>query len=166
MKTSSGFTLISFILVIAIIGFIAVIALPSIGSIASQSKEKELKADLRILKNALEFYFINWGDYPDLKQNEWEDPDVNPLFKESPRLVYALPEDVFNPGHSYQYDVKLKGEKFKKNTFRLKSLYALYTKGPSGTGNVTIPKNTEDEIRLHGESDQGYITNARLVVPP
>lgn len=157
MNRPAGFTLVSFILVVAIIGAITAILLPAAANVGSAAKVKKTKADLRNIKNALEFYCLTYGVYPDLKQNEWEDPDQNVLLHMERRLIDYLPEDPYNPGNGYQYELYL-GKDWTE------PVYAVYTKGPQGNGSVQFKQKEPDRVTIRNGATTAFITNARDVV--
>lgn len=65
-----GFTLIELLIVVAIIAILAAIAVPNFLEAQTRSKVSRVKADLRILKTALEAYNMDLNYYP------WCDADL------------------------------------------------------------------------------------------
>jgi type II secretory pathway pseudopilin PulG len=153
MEKRAGFTLISFILVVAIIGMLTVILFPAVADVGHKAKIGGVKADLRLLKNALEYYCLVYGVFPDLKQNEWEDPGKNLLLFVEKRLIDQLPEDPFNPGSGYQYKLH-----------KAKKWYIVYTRGLNGNGSAKFNKDDPDRVIVRKGATAAYVTNARDVV--
>jgi general secretion pathway protein G len=60
-----GFTLIELLVVIAIIGLLSSVVLASLSQARSKSRDSRRIADLNQIRNALELYYHNFGDYPD-----------------------------------------------------------------------------------------------------
>src|SRR5436190_438508 len=62
----AAFSLIELVIVIIIIGILAAIAIPRFGSASSGSGESSLRADLVIVRRAINMYFVEHGsNYPD-----------------------------------------------------------------------------------------------------
>ncbi|TYP51614.1 type II secretion system protein [Thermosediminibacter litoriperuensis] len=59
-----GFTLLELLIVVAIITLIGTIAIPSVSELLKDSKTKIGEANAAILKNALEMYYTDKGNYP------------------------------------------------------------------------------------------------------
>jgi len=68
-KMVQGFTLIELLVVVAIIAILAAIALPNFLEAQTRSKVSRVKADLRILKTALEAYNMDANYYPYCEDN-------------------------------------------------------------------------------------------------
>lgn len=60
----SGFTLVELLIVIVIIAVLAAIALPRFMDSGQRSKEASLKADLKLVRNALELFKNDTGAWP------------------------------------------------------------------------------------------------------
>ena len=69
-KNGEGFTLIELLVVVAIIAILAAIGLPNFLEAQTRAKVSRVKADLRILKTALEAYNMDLNHYP------WCDTDL------------------------------------------------------------------------------------------
>ncbi|HUT96329.1 MAG TPA: prepilin-type N-terminal cleavage/methylation domain-containing protein, partial [Candidatus Paceibacterota bacterium] len=64
MKKNSGFTLIELLVVIAIIGLLATIVLVALSNARMKAKISRAQADLRQLRNAIEFLVDDTGKWP------------------------------------------------------------------------------------------------------
>ncbi|CDF58234.1 type II secretion system protein [Thermobrachium celere] len=69
MKRKKGFTLIEFIAVIAIIGILAATLIPEVSSYTTNAQKAKLRADARILLNAIEMYNASVTDENKLINN-------------------------------------------------------------------------------------------------
>ncbi|MBU1127348.1 type II secretion system GspH family protein [Patescibacteria group bacterium] len=77
-----GFTLIELLIVMAIIGILASIGLVSFRSSQAKARDAQRKSDLSQMQRALEAYFNDKGEYPEvdslpLAGDEWIDTDVD-----------------------------------------------------------------------------------------
>mgnify|MGYP003699977431 CR=1 FL=1 len=63
-KDERGFTLIELIVVIAILGILAAIAVPRVTTSLSNAKTNADEANIKILQNAVERYYVEKGTYP------------------------------------------------------------------------------------------------------
>src|SRR5688572_28054224 len=64
IKKQEGFTLLELLIVIIINGIIALLIVPNVVSAPKKSRDTKRKTDLREVKNSLEAYRIDKGDYP------------------------------------------------------------------------------------------------------
>lgn len=64
LKKQEGFTLLELLIVIVIIGILALLIVPNVVSAPKKSRDTKRKTDLREVKNSLEAYRIDKGDYP------------------------------------------------------------------------------------------------------
>jgi len=65
-KDERGFTLIELIVVIAILGILAAIAVPRVTTSLKTAKENANKANLKIIQNAIERYYVEHNNtYPE-----------------------------------------------------------------------------------------------------
>lgn len=163
MKSSQGFTLLSMLLVLAIVGLLSVIVLPSVMGVGREANLSRMKANLRSIRNALEHYYITYGEYPDQDFGAWDDPAQNALLAMNMRLLDRMPEDIYNPGHTYEYAVAFKGDKMAGNTERRRSIYVVSTTGPAQDGKVQFWNNREDYTTISKGAVEGYVTNAGTV---
>jgi len=65
MKNNKGFTLIEMMIVISIIGILASIAAPSFQRSVIRAKEASLRSSLFVLRDVLDQYYADHGDYPE-----------------------------------------------------------------------------------------------------
>ncbi len=60
-----GFTLIELLIVTAIIGILAAIAIPALDTAIQKTRQRATMSDMRTLANALHFYLVDEGHFPD-----------------------------------------------------------------------------------------------------
>lgn len=60
-----GFTLIELLVVVLIIGILAAIAVPQYETAVKKSRLSTVMSNVKLLKDALELYYLNMGEYPD-----------------------------------------------------------------------------------------------------
>ena len=101
-----GFTLVEMLLVLAIIGILVTILIPSVVDVTRDTKEKQVKADLRLLQAALSQYYIKYNDFPASGDQTW----AGKLLAMRPRVLEKEPQDPFAPADAadtyYQYDYR------------------------------------------------------------
>lgn len=62
--TRRGFTLVELLVVIIVIAVLAAIAIPKFASSSQRSKESSLRANLKVVRNAVEMFKNDTGFYP------------------------------------------------------------------------------------------------------
>ncbi|MCG3125204.1 MAG: hypothetical protein CHACPFDD_00019 [Phycisphaerae bacterium] len=60
----SGFTLVEMIIVVVIVGILAAIAIPRLSRGASGASDSGVRGNLAVLRNAIELYYYEHGEYP------------------------------------------------------------------------------------------------------
>ena len=63
-RAGGGFTLIELIVVITIIGILSTIALPALRQVPVKAAEAVLKNDLRAMRDVIDQYYADEGNYP------------------------------------------------------------------------------------------------------
>ena len=63
-KGDKGFTLIELIVVIAVLGVLATLIIPKVVGVKSDAETKAMEANERIIRNALERYYLEHETYP------------------------------------------------------------------------------------------------------
>src|SRR3989304_2227488 len=63
-KNSRGFTLIEMLIVIVVISILAMIVIPRLLGAGRKAKESALRGDLQQLRNAIQQFEADCGDYP------------------------------------------------------------------------------------------------------
>lgn len=63
-RAAAGFTLLELIVVVTIIGILSTIALPALKNIPRRATEAVLKNDLRAMRDVIDQYYADHGNYP------------------------------------------------------------------------------------------------------
>jgi len=91
---NKGFTLVELLIVIVILGILAAIVIARFAGATKESKEANLKGNLRSMRSSLEIYKANSnaGIYPPLLDDLWKgtNTDVN-----SKTFLERIPQDPF-----------------------------------------------------------------------
>ncbi|MCX6731429.1 MAG: prepilin-type N-terminal cleavage/methylation domain-containing protein, partial [Candidatus Parcubacteria bacterium] len=66
-ENKKGFTLIELLVVISIIGLLSSIVLASLNSARAKARDAKRMSDLHQLQLALELYYNQYGQYPDVQ---------------------------------------------------------------------------------------------------
>ena len=147
-----GFTLVEMLLVLAIVGILVTIILPSVVGVSMDAKEKQAKADLRLVQAAIGQYYIRYNTFPaDNDDDTW----IDKLLAMSPRVITKRPVDPFRTATDpdnpppYQYD-------FYVPAANEVPTYVVWCVGVSGAG--TADADSSDHITV--SNDAIYVTNA------
>lgn len=70
LRSRRGFSLIELVIVVLILGIIAAIAVPRMSRGAKGAQESSVASDLAALRNAIDLYYTEHGDYPDTAKFE------------------------------------------------------------------------------------------------
>ncbi|HCJ11362.1 MAG TPA: hypothetical protein DHW14_09420 [Clostridiales bacterium] len=85
LSGQKGFTLIELLVVVAILGILATVAFPRIMDAIDNARERKALADLTVLRDALERFYLEWAVFPpklsDLQDKGFVGPDFT--FKNS-----------------------------------------------------------------------------------
>ena len=98
-----GFTLIELLVVMTIIGVLLTIAVPRYFRTVERSKETVLKHDLSVLRESLDKYYADIGQYPQalpvlVEKHYIRAVPVDPFTKSAETWVAALSDDPDHPG--------------------------------------------------------------------
>jgi len=104
-----GFTLIELVIVMAILGTLLSIAVPRYFHSVEHSKEAALKQDLSVMRDAIDKYYGDRGQYPDtldelVTRHYLRKLPADPLTDSSDTWVPVAPPDTMLKGAVY--DVK------------------------------------------------------------
>lgn len=92
----AGFTLLELLIVIFVITILVSVIVPRFKGIQEEGDIVAAKGDLNTVKTALESYYLHNREYPDA---------LTKLLEASPRIINTVPEDRFNSGNYYNYDL-------------------------------------------------------------
>ena len=97
-----GFTLIELLVVIAILGLLAAVGLGSFRTSQLKSRDSKRKSDLSQIQKALEMYYNDHGQYPDVGDY----PAGGSAFEDANNTLYMkeIPTDVKYGDYSYETD--------------------------------------------------------------
>lgn len=121
-KFKKGFTLIELLVVISIIGVLSTIVLSSLNSARVKARDAKRVSDIRQLQSALELYYSNNGQYPNVQQATDSSTCDNPAILLDTYLVPSYlpkmlhdplgPPSVYGVGtpYCYFYNVKNAGQ--------------------------------------------------------
>ena len=116
-----GFTLIELLVVMTIIGVLLTIAVPRYYKTVERSKETVLRHDLSVLRDSIDRYFGDLGQYPDalaalVDKHYIRNVPVDPFTKSPDTWLLVASEDPDHPGvrdvHSGSPDTASNGSPF------------------------------------------------------
>jgi general secretion pathway protein G len=116
-----GFTLIELLVVMTIIGVLLTIAVPRYYRTVERSKETVLRHDLSVLRDSIDRYFGDLGQYPDalaalVDKHYIRNVPVDPFTKSADTWLVVASEDPDHPGvrdvHSGSPDTASNGSPF------------------------------------------------------
>lgn len=97
-KKKDGFTLVELLVVIAIIAILSVTAYVSLGGQTVKARDSKRMEDLSTMQSALELYFIENNEYPDVPLVQGTNPGEMPK-----KYLSIIPTDPGSAGNSYLY---------------------------------------------------------------
>ena len=92
-RDKRAFTLIELLVVVAIIGILATIIISSLNSARSKARDAQRERDIQTIKNALEMYYLDNGEYPSLN---WVGSHTARWSELETALASTLPRDPLN----------------------------------------------------------------------
>lgn len=103
MTRRAGFTLIELLVVMTIIGVLLTIAVPRYFRTVERSKETVLKHDLSVLRESIDKYYGDLGQYPDalpllVEKHYIRAVPVDPFTKSSETWLLVQSDDPDHPG--------------------------------------------------------------------
>jgi general secretion pathway protein G len=116
-----GFTLIELLVVMTIIGVLLTIASPRYFRTVARSKETVLKHDLSVIRESIDKYYADIGQYPDalptlVEKHYIRSVPVDPFTKSAETWVLLASDDPDHPGvrdvHSGSPDSGFDGSPF------------------------------------------------------
>jgi general secretion pathway protein G len=101
--TAAGFTLIELLVVMTIIGVLLTIAVPRYFRTVERSKETVLRHDLAVVRESIDKYFADIGQYPDalpalVDKHYIRSVPVDPFTKSTESWLMVASEDPDHPG--------------------------------------------------------------------
>jgi len=131
-----GFTLIELIVVIAVISILLGIALPRLRGMIDEGNIAKAAAECRALQAAVESYYIHNGKaYP---------AALTSITASKPQLFSDIPDDPFNAGANYGYDLSDDGR-----------YYVIFSEGLDGDGSASVA----DGGAVTASDDPIYVSN-------
>ena len=124
----SGFTLIEMMIVLVILGLLAGIGVPAYMNYAKRAKLETTKANLKVIRDAVDNYFLQIGKYPETLEDlvrKPSDPDAAASWVGSFLRKREMPKDAWKRPFIYQV------------TPGDQEPYELYSKGEDGKSKIT-----------------------------
>lgn len=120
-----GFTIIELLIVMAVIALLIGIAIPSFRAMQTQAKETRAQGDTRVMKLALEKYYINNNSFPADDANQAQ----TILMAETNSVIESNLYDPFGSTTTTLYEYKISSNG---------NYYVVYSIGDGGAGVMTI----------------------------
>ena len=120
-RSAAGFTLIELLVVMTIIGVLLAIAVPRYFRTVERSKETVLRHDLSVVRESIDKYYADSGQYPDalpalVDKHYIRSVPVDPFTKSAESWLMIASEDPDHPGvrdiHSGSPDTGFDGSPF------------------------------------------------------
>jgi prepilin-type N-terminal cleavage/methylation domain-containing protein len=126
MKKRFGFTIIEMLIVMAVIAILVAIAIPSFRGIQSQAWKTRAEGDTKVVKIALESYYMRHNSFPAATPDTQYQTDC---LAESPPILEKNLYDPFGSTSTtvYKYALSTNGK-----------YYLVYSVGADSTGAMTI----------------------------
>jgi general secretion pathway protein G len=102
-RNGRGFTLIELLVVMTIIGVLLTIAVPRYFKTLERSRETVLRADLDVMREAIDKHYGDLGQYPDslmalVERKYIRSVPVDPILKSADGWQVVVSEDPDHPG--------------------------------------------------------------------
>jgi general secretion pathway protein G len=103
IRTAHGFTLIELLVVMSIIGVLLTIAVPRYFKTVQRSKETVLRRDLSVVRESIDKYYGDLGQYPDalaalVDKRYIRSVPVDPFTKSAESWLVVQSDDPDHPG--------------------------------------------------------------------
>jgi general secretion pathway protein G len=103
LSRGRGFTLIELLVVMTIIGVLLTLAVPRYFRTVERSKETVLRRDLSVLRESIDRYYGDLGQYPDalaalVDKHYIRNVPVDPFTKSAETWLVVASEDADHPG--------------------------------------------------------------------
>lgn len=140
-----GFTIIELLIVMAVIALLVGIAIPAFRAMQNQAKATRAEGDLRVMKLALEKFYVDNLSFPADDANQAQAD----LLAESDAVLEANVYDPFGSTSTTLYEYKISSNG---------NYYVVYSVGSDGTGVMTISDTGSAETTA---GSPVFITNGR-----
>src|ERR1700730_13538592 len=120
-RSAAGFTLIELLVVMTIIGVLLTIAVPRYFRTVERSKETVLRHDLSVVRESIDKYYADSGQYPEalpalVEKHYLRSVPVDPFTKSAESWLMIASDDPDHPGirdiHSGSPDIASDGSPF------------------------------------------------------